>query len=375
MSSEVETSALQGVPETALQSTSLLGYSAAMNLLRQQIQRLAVTEASIFIIGESGTGKELVAQEIHAQSQRKQQIFLPINCGAISPQLLESELFGHEKGSFTGADRLHKGYFERARGGTLFLDEIIEMPVISQVKLLRVLETKKFVRIGGNHMLDSDVRIIAATNQCPLHAIAEGRFRLDLYYRLNILPIQLPSLRDRMEDIELLARHFLNEFNRLYATKKILSARMISDLKKYSWPGNVRELRNFIHRACILSNHLVELAIPNEPTNKLEEKKRSIDIRLGTTLYEANRRLVLSTLLYCGGVKKNAANLLGISLKSLYNRLEDYKCNEKLQMLPGMNPLPMHYETSLVGEKYAAKSNDHVDERTDTQLHCMREFG
>ncbi len=209
MSSEVKISPLQDISDPSVQSTTLLGHSAAMHTLRKQIHRLAVTEASVFIVGESGTGKELAAQEIHALSQRKQQIFLPINCGAISPQLLESELFGHEKGSLTGADRLHKGYFERARGGTLFLDEIIEMPVASQVKLLRVLETKKFARIGGNHMLDSDVRIIAATNQCSVKAIAEVRFRLDLYHRLNILPIQLPSLRERIEDIELLARYFL----------------------------------------------------------------------------------------------------------------------------------------------------------------------
>ena len=245
------------------------------------------------------------------------------------------------------------------------------MPVTSQVTLLRILETKKFTRIGGNHMLITDVRIIAATNQCPPQAIEEGRFRLDLYHRLNILPIQLPSLRERTEDIELLARHFLNEFNRLYATNKILSVRMISDLKKYSWPGNVRELRNFIQRAYIFSNHLVELAVPEESINKLGEKRHSIDIRLGTSMYEANRRLVLSTLLYCGGVKKNAADLLGISLKSLYNRLEEYKCNEKLQLLPSSKSLPLHYENFLVGEKYVAKSNDHVDERTDTQLHCM----
>ena len=374
MSSEVKVSPLQDISDPPAQSTTLLGYSAAMNTLRQQIHRLAVTEASVFIVGESGTGKELAAQEIHALSQRKQQIFLPINCGAISPQLLESELFGHEKGSFTSADRLHKGYFERASGGTLFLNEIMEMPVASQVKLLRVLETKKFVRIGGNQMLDSDVRIIAATNQCPVQAIAEGRFRLDLYHRLNILSIQLPSLRERIEDIELLARYFLNEFNQLYATKKILSLRMICELKKYSWPGNVRELRNFIHRACILSNHTVDMAVPQEFIYKLGEKRRSVDIRLGTTIYEANRHLILSTLLYCGGVKKKAADLLGISLKSLYNRLEDYKSNQKLKVLPTIYPFPVRYETSLVGEQYAAKSNDHVGEHTDPQLHFMREL-
>ncbi len=174
---------------------ALLGESEAMRLLRDHIARVAPTEASVLLLGESGTGKELVAQNIHAQSARKRHPFLPVNCGAISPQLIESEIFGHEKGSFTGADRQHKGYFERASGGTLFLDEVVEMPIELQVKLLRVLETGSFMRIGSNQELHTDVRIVAATNREPEAAIAAGRLRLDLYHRLNVFPLKIPALR------------------------------------------------------------------------------------------------------------------------------------------------------------------------------------
>ena len=193
------------------QEGELLGQSRVMNKLRYQIERAAPTEIGIFLIGESGTGKELVAQEIHHQSHRFQKPFIPVNCGAISSHLIESELFGHEKGSFTGADRRHRGYFERASGGTLFLDEILEMPMGLQTKLLRVLETGKFTRVGGAHEIYSDVRVIAASNQDPSRAINEGRLRLDLYHRLNRFPIRLSALRDREEDIDFLANHFLNE--------------------------------------------------------------------------------------------------------------------------------------------------------------------
>src|SRR5690349_22527184 len=192
----------------------LLGSSPPMQKLYDQLGRVAPTSATVLLVGESGTGKELAAQTVHEMSRRKRAPFLPLNCGAVSPQLIESELFGHEKGSFTGADRQHKGYFERCIGGTLFLDEITEMPQELQVKLLRVLETGTFTRVGTNENIATDVRLIAATNRPPEAAVAEGKLREDLYHRLNVFPLNMPPLRDRTSDIELLAQHFLEVLNK-----------------------------------------------------------------------------------------------------------------------------------------------------------------
>ncbi|MGB6055311.1 MAG: sigma-54 dependent transcriptional regulator, partial [Burkholderiaceae bacterium] len=230
---------------------SMLGTSPAMQKLYNQIARVAPTEATVLLLGESGTGKEMAAQTIHDLSLRQKQAFLPVNCGAISPQLIESEIFGHEKGSFTGADRQHKGYFERASGGTLFLDEITEMPIELQVKLLRVLESGSFMRIGGHQELETDVRIIAASNRDPLDAVAQGVLRLDLYHRLNVFPLEIPPLRDRGDDIELLAHAFLDEFNRAHGTAKRLAPDAAAALAGYHWPGNVRELRNLMERIAL----------------------------------------------------------------------------------------------------------------------------
>ena len=302
----------------------LLGDSAAMQTLREHIARVAPTEASVLLLGESGTGKELVAQNIHAQSRRHRQPFLPVNCGAISPQLIESEIFGHEKGSFTGADRQHKGYFERATGGTLFLDEVIEMPVELQVKLLRVLETGTFMRIGSNQELHTDVRIVAATNRDPEPAIAEGRLRLDLFHRLNVFPLPVPPLRERGDDIGLLAQHFLAELNAAHGTAKQLSARTASTLQAWHWPGNVRELRNFVQRAYILSDQLIDAQALGPGPAQGTSATLTLAVPVGSTLADADRRLIFATLELCGGVKKRAAELLGISLKTLYNRLEEY---------------------------------------------------
>ena len=335
----------------AIQTTALLGYSKAMNHLRHQINRVATTDVSVFLLGESGTGKELVAAEIHAKSLRKNKLFLPINCGAISPQLIESELFGHEKGSFTGADRLHRGYFERANEGTLFLDEIIEMPVALQAKFLRVLETGKFTRVGGDNEIQSDVRIIAATNQNPSHAIAEGYFRLDFYHRLNTFPIRIAALRERGEDIELLARHFLNEFNQVHGTQKILSKKMMPELRRCLWPGNVRELRNFIQRACILADEIVDLPAPVGVADASTTDSRHLAIRVGITLAEVDRQLILATLSVCSGAKKRAAHLLGISLKTLYNRLEEYSDNQQSHVIAEACTLPRRYVPFIIGEK------------------------
>ncbi len=306
------------------QAPALIGDSTAMQRLRDHVARVAPTEASVLLLGESGTGKELVAQNIHAQSRRHRHPFLPVNCGAISPQLIESEIFGHEKGSFTGADRQHKGYFERASGGTLFLDEVVEMPIELQVKLLRVLETGSFMRIGSNQELHTDVRIVAATNRDPEAAIAEGRLRLDLFHRLNVFPLTVPPLRERGDDIALLARHFLSELNAAHDTAKRLSTHALSTLPTYHWPGNVRELRNFVHRAYILSDQVIDAqALDPGPTHSAATPL-TLAVPVGSTLAEADRQLIFATLDLCGGVKKRAADLLGISLKTLYNRLDEY---------------------------------------------------
>lgn len=303
---------------------SMLGVSAPMQKLYGAIRRVAPTNASVFLLGESGTGKELAAQTIHALSLRSSQPFLPINCGAITPQLIESEIFGHEKGSFTGADRQHRGYFERAKGGTLFLDEITEMPIELQVKLLRVLESGSFTRIGGQQILKADVRIVAASNRDPHTAVAQGALRFDLYQRLNVFPLLIPPLRERGDDIVLLARHFIEELNRTHHTQKIIAPSALAAWTQQDWLGNVRELRNHLQRAFILADQIIEAA-PLQSTMVLPAKnERVVTVMVGTSLAEADRQLILATLKRCDGIKKKTAEILGISLKTLYNRLEEY---------------------------------------------------
>ncbi|WP_055326363.1 sigma-54-dependent transcriptional regulator [Ralstonia solanacearum] len=304
----------------------MLGNSPAMQTLYDQVSRVAPTEATVLLIGESGTGKELAAQTIHDLSLRRKQPFLPVNCGAISPNLIESELFGHERGSFTGADRQHKGYFERANGGTLFLDEITEMPVELQVKLLRVLETGVFMRVGTNREIDTDVRVIAATNRDPEEAVADGKLRADLYHRLNVFPLQLPQLRERGKDVELLAQHFLDQLNAHNNTKKTFLPQAMDTLRAYNWPGNVRELRNYVQRAYIMSDDtgISTESVPLQVSTTQASSGSTLMIPVGTSLASADKKIILATLEQCGGVKKRAAELLGISLKTLYNRLEEY---------------------------------------------------
>src|SRR5512134_2567158 len=236
----------------------IIGQSPAIQKLYDQLQRVAPTSATVLLIGESGTGKELAAQTIHELSRRKRAPFLPLNCGAVSPQLIESELFGHEKGSFTGADRQHKGFFERANGGTIPLDEITEMSLALQVKLLRVLETGTFVRVGTTQPIATDVRIIAATNKQPGKAVQEGKFREDLYHRLNVFPITLPPLRERGTDLEMLAEHFLDELNVTEGTNKRFAPAAIARLYDHPWPGNVRELKNYVQRAYIMADTVID---------------------------------------------------------------------------------------------------------------------
>ena len=302
----------------------LLGSAPAMELLYDQMARVAPTSATVLLLGESGTGKELAALTLHELSRRREAPFLPLNCGAVSPQLIESELFGHERGSFTGADRQHKGFFERAHGGSVFLDEVTEMPMELQVKLLRVLETGSFNRVGGITPIVCDVRIIAASNREPELALADGKLREDLYHRLNVFPIRLPPLRQRGADIELLARHFLAELNRTEGTTKTFSSDSVANLYQHGWPGNVRELRNHVQRAFIMADDVIDSGLPAGAALADSDDGTTVTIRVGTSLEEVERRVTLATLAQCGQVKRKAADILGVSLKTLYNRLEVY---------------------------------------------------
>lgn len=303
----------------------MIGNSRAIQLLCAHIEKVAPTQATVLLVGESGTGKELAAEAIHLASPRHQKPFMPINCGAISPNLIESELFGHEKGSFTGADRQHKGYFERARGGTLFLDEITEMSMELQVRLLRVLETGRFMRVGTHEEITADVRVIAATNRNPEQAVSNGTLREDLYHRLSVFPLELPPLRERDDDVVLLAEHFLQKLNEEGRTHKHFAPEALKAMREYSWPGNIRELRNYVYRSYILADDIVK-----GDFNSFELESHApgwgseILVPVGVPLADANRQLILATLKQCGGVKKTAAEMLGISLKTLYNRLEEY---------------------------------------------------
>jgi two-component system response regulator AtoC len=303
----------------------LLGASAPMQALYEMLNRVAPTDASVFLVGESGTGKDLAAQTLHMLSRRSKAPFLPLNCGAISPTLIESELFGHERGSFTGAARRHKGYFERAHTGTLFLDEITEMPIELQVKLLRVLETGQVVRIGGDQPAEVDVRVIAASNRDPQKAVNDGKLREDLLYRLQVFPIQMPPLRERTDDVQLLADYFLGQLNERQGTDKVFTEDSLDRLRTHSWPGNVRELKNVAHRAFIMADHeITPRCLPREVGGDFSSV-RSLNFQVGTSIEEVERRLIMATLDAHGGNKRKTADILGVSLKTLYNRLNTYR--------------------------------------------------
>lgn len=308
----------------------LYGSSDAMLSLYEQIERVALTNATALIIGESGTGKELIARTIHDASTRKNGPFIAVNCGAIPDNLIEAELFGHEKGSFTGAVQGRVGYFEHAHGGTLFLDEITEMSPVRQVKLLRALETGTFYRVGGNELIRADVRVIAATNRDPATAVKENGLREDLMYRLAVFPLRAPPLRERNGDRELLAKHFLAELNAQENTSKVFSKRAIDTLRTYSWPGNVRELKNAVYRAFILAEKTVEVQHPHLASRAKKPVLQSdaMSIWIGTPLADAQKQVILATLKHCGGDKRRASRTLGISLKTLYNRLGAYEAEE-----------------------------------------------
>ena len=315
----------------------LVGQSQPMQRVYEQIARVAVTSVTVFIVGESGTGKELVAQTVHDLSRRRKQPFLAVNCGAISPSLMESEIFGHEKGSFTGADRQHQGFFERAHGGTLFLDEVTEMPLELQVKLLRVLETGTFMRVGSGVERSTDVRIVAATNRDPMAAVQAGALREDLLYRLNVFPILLPPLRERLDDIELLSQHFLRDISEREGASKYLTPAALQRLQAYQWPGNVRELRNVLQRAYVMAEGRaitdewlptngpgVAIASRSAGASSLAENG-ALSFPLGSSLADVEQQLILRTLHHFGNHKERTAAALGVSLKTLYNKLKGYE--------------------------------------------------
>ena len=305
---------------------ALVGASRRMQEVYDLIETVAPTAATVLITGESGTGKEVVASTLHQLSPRGRRPFEAVNCSAFASGLLESELFGHEKGSFTGASRRHQGMLERAEGGTLFLDEITEMAPELQAKFLRVLESNTYRRVGGERSLDSDVRIVAATNRKPKEAVEAGKLREDLFYRLDVFPIELPPLRDREGDVALLAQSFLDGLNREHGTETVLSEAAQEALADYSWPGNVRELKNVVARAHLLADTVVEIGdLPTRLTGRQEPEGPNLTVRVGTSIAEVERRLLLATLVECGGNKSQTAEVLGISVKTLYNRLRAMK--------------------------------------------------
>jgi len=312
-------------------SEEIIGKSRAIQEVFRLIDRVAPTDSTVLILGESGTGKELVARAIHAKSRRREGPFVPVNCGAIPEELLESELFGYERGAFTGATRSKPGRFELAHGGTIFLDEIAEMSPKLQVKLLRILQERRVERLGSERAVPVDIRIIAATNKNLEKEVAEGRFREDLYFRLNVIPIQLPPLRERKEDIPILAEYFLARFcEREELPPKKLSKGALQRLIEYHWPGNVRELENLMERLVILTEGEIieEKDLPEHirATPSVSDltpgKFPAEGFSLPRALREFERDLILRALEISGGVKSRAAKLLGIKRTTLIEKMK-----------------------------------------------------
>ena len=305
----------------------LVGSSLPMHRLYRTIRRVSAAESNVLIIGESGAGKELVANTIHLASPRVNKPYIAINCGALSPELVDSELFGHVKGSFTGANRDHQGVFEQAEGGTLFLDEVTEMPLEHQVKLLRVLENNEYRPVGSPKVLKANVRIVAATNRDPLVAIEQGQLREDLYFRLAHFPIQVPPLRERGEDIVGLAKHFLAYRNAAEKQSKAFSPSSLEAIAAHAWPGNVRELKHAIERAYILADHEItpEHLQLTPSLDKEATAEENVVIPQGMRLEELEKIAIYQALETSQGNKTDTAEQLGISVKTLYNKLSKYE--------------------------------------------------
>ena len=306
--------------------SNIIGHSPAMEEVFQLIRQVAKTNTNVLLVGETGVGKELVAGAIHHNSLRAKKPFIKVNCGAMTETLLESELFGHEQGAFTNAVKQRIGRFERADGGLILLDEISETSLDFQVRLLRVLQEGEFERVGGDETLKCDVRVIATTNRDLEALVEEGRFREDLYYRLNVVQIVLPPLRQRQEDIGLLANHFIHEVCQENKRAPItISPRAITLLQNYPWPGNVRELRNVIEAAVVMSsaNELTPRSL-SERVRRESTPPKSIKLHVGVTLRDAERSLIQATLTETKGNRAKAARILGIGRKTLYRKLEEY---------------------------------------------------
>jgi Nif-specific regulatory protein len=341
-----QTRSLQRALSSRYRLDSIVGQSKRMREIYKAVQQVSQSRATVLLLGESGTGKELLARAIHHHSPRAERPFITINCAALPQTLLESELFGHEKGAFTGATTAKKGRFELSDGGSLFLDEIGDLPLDLQTKLLRVLQERSFERVGGTHTVTVDVRIIAATHQDLEGAIASGRFREDLYYRLNVVPILLPPLRDRREDIPLLVEHFLAKFNRENSRKVRITGRALQQILEHDWPGNVRELENHIERLVIMSRR--RLVLPEDlrlPTRdgRLRRAGQPAPVSFPTirntappgasltTLRDLERQQILEALARSEGVQVKAATLLGITPRQLAYRLRRHQIVRSFQ--------------------------------------------
>ncbi len=312
-------------------SGEFVGTSKAMREVFALIESVAERDVPVMITGESGTGKEVAARTIHRLSRREGRPFVAINAAAIPESLIESELFGHERGAFTGAVATRQGVFEQANGGTLLIDEIAEMPMSLQPKLLRVLADGRVRRLGGNYEFEFDVRVLASTNRDPAKAIEEARLREDLYYRLNVVPLSLPPLRERAEDIPLLVQHFINEFNVKHRLQIIgATDEAMTMLKGYPWPGNVRELRNITERSVVLAKGewIEESALPPYVRNPALRAEKLVFSVGETTVADAERELILRTLEHAGRNKAEAARQLGVDVKTIYNKLKAYGIEE-----------------------------------------------
>jgi DNA-binding NtrC family response regulator len=323
--------------DTGVDTGELIGESPEMKDVAAQLLRVASSQATVMLVGESGTGKELAAQFLHAHSPRRNGPIVAVNCGAIPANLVEAELFGYERGAFTGAVRQHQGYFERAAGGTLLLDEITEMPLDLQPKMLRVLETGRMVRVGGAEEIAVDVRVVTASNHPPEAILRDRRLREDLFYRLAVFVVRLPPLRRRGDDIELLARAFLERLNNEYGTRKRFDPGTLAIAKTHSWPGNVRELKNCVERSFVLCDEVVLLDMQpiRHASTAGADQQECVQIPIGTTLADAEREVLLATLRHCGGNKRRTAEMLGVSVKTVYNKLVGDRASSGVTSRPG----------------------------------------
>jgi len=324
---EEENRRLRQQLSTEHEYSHIIGQSEKLLTILEMIDQLAPTDVTILIEGESGTGKELVAQAIHHRSGRGREPFISVNCGALPKELIGSELFGHEKGAFTGASQQKQGRFELAHRGTLFLDEIAEMDLEVQVNLLRVLEEGRLRRIGGMGEIEVDVRVIAATNKSLQERVKQGRFREDLFYRLNVVRMNLPPLRERHEDIELLAQHFLDTFSAKYHKSDLqFSPEVTARFEAYDWPGNIRELKNCIERAVILAQGpIIDLDLLPERLQQEPSTSVTPGVSVGYSLAEMEKEMIRQTLEHTQGHRKRAAEILGISERDLYYKLKKYQ--------------------------------------------------